>query len=122
MVSPSLSEARSEEINLVKKKNTKSKAWIYFGLRANEIGQIVEEHSTIQYVISVEQLFVLRMVIPLTSFNNSAIITLTYLLVFQQDLELLSQTQRPNKPLKARWLGQPSTLEVVHKLRSSLAP
>lgn len=119
MVSPSLSEARSEEINLVKKKNTKSKAWIYFGLRANEIGQIVEEHSTIQYVISVEQLFVLRMVIPLTSFNN---ITLTYLLVFQQDLELLSQTQRPNKPLKARWLGQPSTLEVVHKLRSSLAP
>ena len=45
MASPSLSEARSEVINLVKKKNTKSKAWIYFGLRANEIGQIVEEHQ-----------------------------------------------------------------------------
>lgn len=32
-------------INIVKKRNTKSKAWLYFGPRANEDGKIIEEEQ-----------------------------------------------------------------------------
>ena len=32
-------------IKIVKKRNTKSKAWLYFGLRANEDGEIIEEEQ-----------------------------------------------------------------------------
>ena len=42
-------------IKIVKKKNSKSKTWLYFGLRANEDGEIIgeEQHQPISRMCGV---------------------------------------------------------------------
>ena len=48
------------EITIVKKKNTKSNVWLYFGLRATEGGLLLSRNSSSQFVASVGQSFMRR--------------------------------------------------------------